>query len=109
MKTGIKIIACVCLFAVALTLSVFTLAGFSKRPAKAAPEAVSRAAVMAERFTLGERDGLIAVFRDGETAPLIITNIRLDSLREADRAMVTGGVLTGSEEELLRLLEDFGS
>ena len=109
MKTGIKIIACACLFAVALTLSVFTLAGFRPAPETYEPAVRQQTLSAMPRFTLGESDGLIAVYREGEASPLVITNIPLSSLREADRAMVTGGVLSGSEDELLKLLEDFGS
>ena len=106
MKNGIKIILCAALCAVALTMAVFTLAGFSPNgPSRARLPQVSEGS-----FVLGELDGNIAVFAGGNMqTPITVTNIELDQLREADRSLISAGLVAGSESELLQLLEDLGS
>lgn len=103
MKIGIRMILCTILAAVALTMAVFTLAGFTDRDGH--PQALSES-----RYVLGEREGSIAVFRsDDPNTPVTITNIELATLREADRQLISAGLVAGSEDELLMLLEDLGS
>lgn len=106
MKYGIRIILCAALCAAALTMAVFTLAGFSpSRPARAVLPEVSEGS-----FVLGELDGNIAVFASGNMdEPITVTNIELKQLREADRSMISAGLVAGSESELMQLLEDLGS
>ena len=105
MKYGIRIILCGALCALALTMAVFTLAGFSPSRAHTNPPVVSEGS-----FVLGEIDGNIAVFANGDMQnPLTVTNIELNQLREADRSMISAGLVAGSESELMQLLEDLGS
>lgn len=105
MKLGIRIILCAALCALALTMAVFTLSGFSH------PRTHTGAPVVSEgSFVLGEVGGNIAVFANGDMEnPLTVTNIELDQLREADRTMISDGLVAGSESELMQLLEDLGS
>lgn len=103
MKTGIKITLCTALAAAALTMAVFTLAGFT--PAKHTKMPPREA-----YYVLGESNGNIAVYRSGDmSSPVTVTNIELSQLREADRSMISAGLIAGSESELLMLLEDLGS
>ena len=103
MKIGIRMILCTVLAVVALAMAMFTLSGFTGRDDQ--PQALSD-----PRYVLGERDGSIAVFRsDDPDTPVTITNIQLATLREADRQMISAGLIAGSEDELLMLLEDLGS
>ena len=105
MKFGIRIILCAALCALALTMAVFTLAGFSPSRTRMNPPVVSEGS-----FVLGESNGNIAVFANGDMQnPLTVTNIELDQLREADRSMISAGHVAGSESELMQLLEDLGS
>ena len=61
-------------------------------------------------FVLGEWDGKIAVFEGTNTkAPVSVTQIELQTLREADRALIRAGLIAASHAELLELLEDLGS
>ena len=93
MKIGIRIISCIMLSAVALTMAVFTLADFS-------PE---------EGYTIGEHKGLVAIYAVGDPEPITVTDIELASLRQTDREMIARGLQAESREELLALLEDIGS
>lgn len=105
MSTNVKIIICTILAAIALTLAAFTFTSFDE------PQTAALAAEFAEtRYVLGEWEGKIAVFREGDMgAPLQITGIELSSLREADRALIREGLIAVTETELLQLLEDLGS
>lgn len=105
MKCGIRIILCAVLSAAALVMAVITLSGFSPAHSRAKLPPVSE-----DSFVLGEIDGNIAVFAGGDMeTPITVTNIELDSLREADRSMISDGLVAGSESELMQLLEDLGS
>ena len=105
MKIGIRMILCTLLCVVALTIAVVTFAGFTDRQSTPASESAG-----SDSYLLGERDGNIAVFRaDNPDTPVTITNIQLATLREADRQMISAGLVAGSEDELLMLLEDLGS
>ncbi len=96
MKLGIRIVSCVAMMAIALTLVLFTAADFR--------EAESRG------YTLGEYEGNIAVFRKGEDSePITVTDIELASLRQADREKISSGISASGERELQELLEDLGS
>lgn len=102
MKTGIKMIVCTFMAAVALTFAVFTFLGFAKKP-QSLPE-------NSEGYILGEKDGNIAIFSSSEpSVPLSITNIELSQLRQADQSLVSIGITVANEEELMQLLEDLGS
>lgn len=99
MNTGIRIILCAALACVAVTLAGFTLAGFRGEP----PEQNSP-------YLLGVSDGNVAVYgREDPKNPVAVTDIRLSSLRERDRALISDGLPVASSEELARLLEDLGA
>lgn len=103
MKLRLRMILCSVLAVTALAMALFTLSGFT------APQA-SGMVLTPPSYVLGERDGSIAVYRsDDPDTPITITNIPLSTLREADRSMISAGLIAGSEDELLMLLEDLGS
>lgn len=96
MKLGIRIIACIAMMAIALTMVVFTIADFENTAGSG--------------YILGEHNGNIAVYRAGqEDEPLAVTDIELGSLRQADREMIDRGILAAGDRELQELLEDLGS
>lgn len=93
MKIGIRIISCVMLMAMALTMAVFSLADFRAE----------------EGYRLGEHEGRVAVYSQNGSVPVTVTDIDMSSLRQADRDMVVNGLEAATREELLSLLEDLGS
>ena len=99
MYTTFRIVLCVCLLAIAVTMAAFTAADLTKK--HPAPE---------ETLRLGAWEGSVAVFdgADPET-PRSVTDIALASLRATDRALIERGLPVGSEAELQSLLEDLGS
>lgn len=61
-------------------------------------------------YYLRSIDGHLAVFGAGNARrPLQLTDIDIEALPGADRAMLEKGIPVASREELLKLLEDFGS
>lgn len=61
-------------------------------------------------FVISDHDGYIAIFTAGDTeTPITVTDIEVSTLRECDRMLLERGVEISSREELLMLLEDFGS
>lgn len=95
MKLGIRIIACVMMMAIALTMVVFTVADFRE--------------AAGEGYILGEAEGNIAVFRAGQGEPIAVTDIELGSLRLSDREKILAGLPAAGETEVQQLLEDLGS
>ena len=114
-KKLIFALACVCVF----TLSFFLTGALLGTKSKAvSPAEVSAEAPLteeteeeaAEVFIVTALGGNVVVFRDlPETSPVIVTDIRTESLRRLDREMLESGITVSSHEEALRLLEDLGS
>lgn len=61
------------------------------------------------QFLLREKDGYVAVYRNGENKPERVTEIETPLLRKADRAMLAKGIPAEDLDEMLSLLEDLGS
>ena len=81
MRTTLRAAACVCLLAAAVTMAAFTVTDLTKP--KKAPE---------EMLYLGAWQGSVAVFDRGDPAtPRSVTDIGLDTLRAADRALIERG------------------
>lgn len=96
MKLGIRLVACVAMLAIALTMVIFTIADF-----RGAGE---------DGYVLGEHMGRVAVYLPGQPEePLKVTDIELGSLRQADREKISSGISAEGEGELMALLEDLGS
>lgn len=99
MRTTFRIVLCICLMAIAVTMAAFTLAGF--RRAAASPDGT---------LMLGAWQGSVAVFDRGDpSAPLSVTDIELSSLRATDRALIERGYPVTDRAALQILLEDLGS
>ncbi len=96
MRFGIRIVACIAMMAIALTMVVFTVADFRE--------------AQEGSFILREHQGKVAVFQGGgDKEPLAITDIELGSLRLSDREKLAVGIRASNEGTLQELLEDLGS
>ncbi len=62
-----------------------------------------------ESYWLRAYNGHIAVFFGDTDAPAIETTIKVESLRDVDRQKLEQGIEAASYEDVLKLLEDFGS
>jgi hypothetical protein len=99
LRTTFRIVLCVALLALAVTMASFTVADLTRR--KPAPE---------EQLRLGAWQGSVAVFDGGDSGvPKRVTDIDLSTLRATDRALIERGYPVESEEALQALLEDLGS
>lgn len=56
-------------------------------------------------YILTDYEGVIGVFRGGVL--ILQTDVRLDTLRRADRELLMEGIEVDSYEALMRLLQDF--
>ena len=65
--------------------------------------------IQEEVWVLCEKDGVIAVYKSGQNRPELVTDIETPVLRRADRAMLAKGIPAEDLDEVLTLLEDFGS
>ena len=98
MVLRIKILISSVLIAAALGMAVLTLTGFS---AQSGGE---------DGFLLAGLDGHVAVYdAANRRRPVAVTDIELDTLRAADRALLDAGLAVPDSDTLLRLLEDLGS
>ena len=58
-------------------------------------------------FLLGVRNGKLALWRDGESHPEQIYDIRADTLPPADRLRLRQGIRLETREEVWLLLENY--
>lgn len=92
----------------------FLVSGLSllRAPVKDAPvlNPTAVATEAAPQYILKLYQGRVAVFDARQTkTPVQTTEIYEETLRNYDRELLTTGIPVSGEQELLRLLEDFGS
>ena len=62
---------------------------------------------LAAGFLLGIRDGRLTLWRDGQTRPEQVYDIRADTLPPADQLQLQRGIRVETREELWLLLENY--
>ena len=87
-------------------------AAFTARPAHSpaptAPvEPLPSAPPAEDIYIVKPYHGCLAIYREGDSAPLEITETPLDSLRQADQSMIRAGLRLRGWQELAAFLEDF--
>ena len=75
-------------------------------PASSAQET---AAAQTPKYRICEYEGKVAVFLAGRELPYQILETRVDSLPEYDQELLREGIAAQNEQELLELLQDYGS
>ena len=104
MKLGLKIALCVFLVIFAAVSLTTVLTSLGVIPALATPASAEGA------YLLREWEGYIGVFcPPASQTPTTVTDIRVRDLPLADRLSLVGGVSAEDYQEVVRLLEDFGS
>ena len=58
-------------------------------------------------YLLGIRGGRLTLWREGETHPEQVYDIRVDTLPPADRLALRSGIRVESREELWEILENY--
>lgn len=111
-----KLLILSCLVLSALAVSGAAVRSFVTTARHNAPAPVPTPAVAGQytdyasaAYILKESDGYVAVFSSNDPQPIQVTGIRVSGLRQADQALLRDGITAASREELLSLLEDFGS
>ncbi len=72
-------------------------------------EIAETAPSVSDEYIVKELHGKVAVFRNGEEAPIEITDTDIESLPDFDKQQLGIGVYAANERELKRLLEDYCS
>gem|GEM_PF-482839 len=63
--------------------------------------------IIRQVYIVGEYDGYIAVFREGESLPFETTGVRADRFSEYDRSQLKTGIIARSDSELQTILEGY--
>ena len=63
----------------------------------------------AVKYTLGAYGGKLALFEDGFAMPVEIYDVLLSELPEAEQNKINNGIKAYSDEEALKLIEDYTS
>ncbi|NLL38159.1 MAG: hypothetical protein GX254_01030 [Clostridiales bacterium] len=116
-KKTIAAAACGFTFIVAFFATIILLKSSLPGSAAMATDIAPRENVVAEgevreqdKYILKEYGGNICVFYGAfQEIPAIITDIRVDSLTTIDRELLFHGIEVFGRQEVLKLLEDFGS
>ena len=96
-------------FASALMIVALVITSAVRNALAGTPESVQMAKAESG-YTLRAFNGHIAVFYgDIMNSPAIETTIDVDTLRAVDREKLEAGIVVDSYDEVLKLLEDFGS
>lgn len=66
-----------------------------------------RSMLMLLALLLGIRDGYLALWREEDPQPIVIFQIRADTLPPADQILLKRGLRLEDKEALLAALEDF--
>ena len=96
--TGLVLITCVCVGAAAQTETA---------PSETAAVAVGT--TVPQGYIIRDSGGRIAVFRRGESAPLLVTQTLTESLPRADAKKIREGIEVPDRQTLEKLLEDYCS
>lgn len=105
MQLKYRLGACILMAAAAALCASYTVADL-RTPST--PAAVTAAPEQTD-YTLCARNGYLAVLDPELGEKPVITDIALNTLREADRRLIETGLHVETREELLSLLEDLGS
>lgn len=118
-KKALAAVACGFIFIVAFFVTVIvlrnSLPGTAAMAADAAPRITEAAqadtaAPAEEKYIVKEYGGNVCVFYGAfREIPAIITDIKVDSLTTNDRELMFHGIEVYGRQEVLKLLEDFGS
>lgn len=61
------------------------------------------------RYTLGAYEGKLALFEDGFAMPVEIYDVLLSELPESEQIKISRGIKAYSDEEALKIIEDYTS
>ena len=102
-----KLVSLAVLLAVALVMGSMAIAQISATD----DYLVERLADIADHpgYVIRGLDGYIAVYFRGRGHPVYITNVPVSNLPSVDRASVERGITVETRQEMIEILEDFGS
>lgn len=60
-------------------------------------------------YTLSQYDGKLALFKRGYSMPVEIYEVYLSSLPQAEQSKIKSGISAQTDEEILKIIEDYTS
>ena len=91
-----------------LLLAVFVATAFSlgaKYEKVTPPETTSTSPL----YTLSQYDGKLALFKRGYSMPVEIYEVYLSSLPQSEQSKIKSGISAQTDEEILKIIEDYTS
>ena len=92
----------------AVLISSVLIGSFAAGSAAVSDTAASRTAEE-KAYVISVDSGRVAVFRDGEDKPFMVTDTFVNSLPKTDRLELENGVRVSGERELRQAIEDYCS
>lgn len=96
--TGVILMAC-----------LFTQVFYAPAVPAEATQSTGYSASEGETYVLRAENGLLAVYVKGDSAPLEVTDTRIDSLPQGDILRLEAGIEVTGKENLRKALEDYCS
>lgn len=93
----------------ALLATVFVAAAFSLGSKDDKAVVSTESTTVVPLYTLGEYNGKLALFKRGYSMPVEIYDVYLSSLPDAERSKIKNGITAQSDEEILKIIEDYTS
>lgn len=106
-KVWKTVVGCILVYALSFGVTAAVM-GIAPGEKEVVTADVGASAVNAEpEYMLKAQNGKVAVFVDGELT--VMTDISVSGMREADRKLLEQGIVLGTYNDVLCMLEDFGS
>ena len=70
---------------------------------------LSESTTLSPLYTLGEYDGKLALFKRGYSMPVEIYDVYLSSLPVSEQGKIKEGISAESDDEILKIIEDYTS
>ena len=94
--------------AIVLT-AVFIGAAFSLGARDDRAAILPETTTLAPLYTLTQYEGKLALFKRGYSMPVEIYDVYLSSLPDSERGKIESGITAQSDEEILKIIEDYTS
>lgn len=93
----------------AVLTAVFVGAAFSLGAKDDRAAILPETTTLAPLYTLGEHEGKLALFKRGYSMPVEIYDVYLSSLPDSEQSKIEEGISAESDDEILKIIEDYTS
>ena len=93
----------------AILISCVLISAIAADPAAAQNTNAEQTVTEEKAFIIGIENGRVAVFRDGDKKPFIVTDTYANTLPKIDKDELKKGIKVSGEKELEKAIEDYCS